>query len=171
MKRYLLTISAVALAGMAITAQAQDAPKLTAGIVPAADTAKITVEQKKKDSFLSTAPAIEIANYRPEDMRGINMFEAPKAEPGEYTGFKLMWGAAFTQQFQGLDHSNSAGPRLVAGVDASDLSCQCCKHVLPRAVCRVKLQGISGAARGNSGVNRDGFAHAEGGQLHFTGAL
>ena len=35
-----------------------------------------------------------------------------------YDGFKLQWGAAFTQQFQGLDHSNTAAPVLVttAGV-------------------------------------------------------
>ena len=120
MKRYLLAIGAGAIAVM--SAQAQVSPKLTAGTtVPATDTAKITVEQKKQDSFFSTAPAIEIANYRPEDMRGINIFEAPKAEPAEYTGFKMMWGAAFTQQFQGLDHSNNAAPKVVAGVDQNKL--------------------------------------------------
>ena len=122
MKRYLVAIGAAVLAGMAATAEAQDAPKLATGAVTnVADTAKMTVQDKKKDSFLSTAPAIEIANYRPEDMRGINVFEAPKAEPAEYTGFKLMWGAAFTQQFQGLDHSNTAAPKVVGGVDANKL--------------------------------------------------
>ncbi len=122
MKRFLLTIGAAAFAGIGITAKAQDAPKLAAAsVTTVTDTAKMTVQDKKKDSFLSTAPAIEIANYRPEDMRGINVFEAPKAEPEEYTGFKLMWGAAFTQQFQGLDHLNTAAPKLVAGVDANKL--------------------------------------------------
>lgn len=122
MKRFLLTIGAAALAGIGMSAAAQEAPKLAAGTVTAVtDTAKVTVQDKKKDSFLSTAPAIEIANYRPEDMRGINVFEAPKSESTEYTGFKLIWGAAFTQQFQGLDHSNTAAPKLVAGVDANKL--------------------------------------------------
>jgi hypothetical protein len=68
---------------------------------------------KEKSNFLKTAPGIEMQNYRPEDKRGINVFEAPKDESLEYSGFKLQWGAAFTQQFQGLDHSNTAAPRLV----------------------------------------------------------
>src|ERR1700674_2415975 len=82
-------------------------------------------DAKKASSFLSTAPGIEMQNYRPEDKRGINIFEAPKDESVAYQGFKLQWGAAFTQQFQGLDHSNTAAPRLVttAGVttDANQL--------------------------------------------------
>lgn len=65
------------------------------------------------NSFMAMAPKIEIQNYRPEDKRGINVFEAPKDESVVYDGFKLQWGAAFTQQFQGLDHSNTAAPRLV----------------------------------------------------------
>ena len=122
MKRYLLTLGA-ALAGLSANAYAQEANKHSATmVVEARDTAKQTVLQKEeKTGFLSTAPNIEIANYRPEDMRGINIFEAPKVEPAEYTGFKLMWGAAFTQQFQGLDHKNTAAPKMVSGVDANKL--------------------------------------------------
>ena len=59
------------------------------------------------------APKIEIQNFRPQDQRGINVFEAPKTTDVPFTGFKLNWGAAFTQQFQSLDHSNTATPRLV----------------------------------------------------------
>ncbi|MEO8579604.1 MAG: hypothetical protein ABI469_05100, partial [Gemmatimonadales bacterium] len=77
----------------------------------AVDTAKKIAKGQSK--FLTTAPGIEMQNYRPEDKRGINVFEAPKDESVAYTGFKLQWGAAFTQQFQGLDHSNTAAPRLV----------------------------------------------------------
>jgi hypothetical protein len=82
------------------------------------DTVKKTVVAKRKMSFLSTAPGVQMQNYRPEDKRGINVFEAPKDEGIGYDGFKLQWGAAFTQQFQGLDHSNTAAPVLVttAGV-------------------------------------------------------
>ena len=86
-----------------------------------ADTAKVTVEKKKASKFMTAAPNIEIQHFRPTDMRGINMFETPKTEDREYTGFKLNWGAAFTQQFQGLDHSNTASPRLVNGVDRNKL--------------------------------------------------
>lgn len=51
---------------------------------------------------------IEIQYLRPTDKRGINVFETPKVAGAEYTGFKLQWGAAFTQQFQSLSHSNTA---------------------------------------------------------------
>jgi hypothetical protein len=82
------------------------------------DTVKKNAGAKSMRSFLSTAPGIQMQNYRPEDKRGINVFEAPKDESLAYEGFKLQWGAAFTQQFQGLDHSNTAAPVLVttAGV-------------------------------------------------------
>ena len=78
-----------------------------------ADTLKKIAGMKTMSRFLSTAPAVEMQNYRPEDKRGINVFEAPKDESVPYAGFKLQWGGAFTQQFQGLDHSNTAAPKLV----------------------------------------------------------
>ena len=81
--------------------------------IPADTLKKIAGMKGKVTSFLSMAPAVEMQNYRPEDKRGINIFEAPKDESVPYSGFKLQWGAAFTQQFQGLDHSNTAAPRLV----------------------------------------------------------
>src|SRR5678815_3634746 len=74
---------------------------------PASDTAKVTVEKKEVSKFMAMAPKIEIQNFRPFDMRGLNVYEAPKDQT-PYTGFKLSWGAGFTQQFQGLDHSNTA---------------------------------------------------------------
>jgi hypothetical protein len=77
------------------------------------DTVKKIAGARKSTSFLTNAPGIEMQNYRPEDKRGINVFEAPKDEAVAYEGFKLQWGAAFTQQFQGLDHRNTAAPRLV----------------------------------------------------------
>ena len=99
----------------------------SAAVAAPIDTAKPTAgkKAKAKTSFLATAPNVEMQNYRPEDKRGINVFEAPKDEGIGYDGFKLQWGAAFTQQFQGLDHSNTASPNLVttAGVttDANQL--------------------------------------------------
>jgi hypothetical protein len=50
----------------------------------------------------------DIQFYRPHSQYGINVFEPPKADTVEYDGFEVDWGAAFTQQFQGLDHSNDA---------------------------------------------------------------
>jgi hypothetical protein len=64
-----------------------------------------------------TAQQIPIQNYRPTDKRGLNMFEAPKNDAVPYDGFKLLIGAAFTQQFQSIDDSNTANPNIVGGVD------------------------------------------------------
>ena len=42
----------------------------------------------------------EIQYFRQVDQRGINVFEAPKEAGVAYTGFKLNFGAAFTQQYR-----------------------------------------------------------------------
>ena len=47
-------------------------------------------------------------NFRPYDQRGINVFEPLKGDNTDYDGFELFWGAAFTQQFQAINHDNSA---------------------------------------------------------------
>ncbi len=68
----------------------------------------------KKDSasgavaVWSLVPQIQIQNFRPADQRGVNVFESPKQSGVPFTGFKLQFGAAFRQQFQGLDHTNTA---------------------------------------------------------------
>ena len=84
------------------------------------DTAKAAVKTTEPSKFMKLAPKIEISNFRPTDMRGINVYEAPKDQT-PFTGFKIGWGAAFTQQFQGLDHSNTAAAKVVSGVDANKL--------------------------------------------------
>src|SRR5215207_1842305 len=66
-------------------------------------------------------PAIEIQHLRANDLRGLNVFEAPKEPGAAYTGFKLAWGGAFTQQFQNLTHTNAAAPKMVAGVNQNAL--------------------------------------------------
>src|SRR5215213_2860959 len=58
---------------------------------------------KKKESRYEPPP-IEIQHMRAADQRGINVFESPKESNIPFTGFKLSWGAAFTQQFQNLTH-------------------------------------------------------------------
>lgn len=65
-----------------------------------------------------TAVAQDPIQYqRPSGQDGMNVFETP-TEPGvEFEGFAIDWGAAFTQQFQRLTHSNDAGtlPELGPG--------------------------------------------------------
>lgn len=67
------------------------------------------------------AAPIRIAYFRPHDTRGLNVFEAPKEEGVPYAGFALQWGAAFTQQFQSVEHDNQATPNVVGGVDLNSL--------------------------------------------------
>lgn len=47
-----------------------------------------------------------IPNSRPNDQRGINVFENNKTSNSEFDGIKLNWGAAFTAQYQDLKHEN-----------------------------------------------------------------
>jgi hypothetical protein len=113
-----LALLALALPLFASPAFAQDGAN---GSAPrATDTAK-PAEKEKESSILATLPRIEIQNLRPSDKRGLNMFEAPKNDGVPYTGFKLNWGAAFTQQFQNLEHSNTAAERIVNNVNANQL--------------------------------------------------
>jgi hypothetical protein len=65
--------------------------------------------------------SVEVSHFRPHDARSLNQFEPPKQEGVPYTGFKLSWGAAFTQQFQGLRHRNTADPNVVGGADLNRL--------------------------------------------------
>ena len=61
-------------------------------------------------------------HFRPYDQRGINVFEPAKGGDADYNGFEIFWGAAFTQQFQMLNHENSATPAPNAdGVDQNAL--------------------------------------------------
>jgi hypothetical protein len=74
-----------------------------------------------QDSVITTGRPIVIQHFRPQDQRGLNMFEAPK-EPGvEYRGFRLDFGAAFASQFQALDHENTALPNMVSSVNTNQL--------------------------------------------------
>ena len=120
----LIAVAAVAALPATVWAQqAQVANNTTTAAeaaAPAADTAKITVGMKQPSKFMAMAPKIEIQNFRPFDMRGINVYEAPKDQT-PYTGFKLSWGAGFTQQFQGVDHSNTATAKVVNNVNANQL--------------------------------------------------
>lgn len=72
------------------------------------------------DSSQAKWPQPLVIQYtRPIDQRGLNMFETPKKAGAPYEGFKMTIGAAFTQQFQGLSHSNDADSVAVAAVNPS----------------------------------------------------
>lgn len=51
----------------------------------------------------------QVANVRPYDQSGINVFEAPKDTNAFFNKLKVKFGAGFTQSFQGLEHTNASG--------------------------------------------------------------
>ena len=123
MKRTLhFLIALAALAALPAVALAQDTPTdppATAG------TADKTDQEDKIASAIEAwkkGRPVTIQYLRPQDKRGLNVFETTK-EPGvEFTGFKLDFGAAFTSQVQNLTHSTAALPNVVNGVNANQLA-------------------------------------------------
>ena len=73
------------------------------------------------DDWMSPQRPQQIQYLKVQDQRSLNIFEAPKVEGVAYHGFDIQFGAAFTQQFQTLIHSNTATSVLVAGVDKNKL--------------------------------------------------
>jgi len=110
MKRayFLASLLSVALP-MAVTAQ-QPAPP-----AEASDTATAV------EAPVSTQPVRVIQHLRPNDRRGLYIFESPKDDGVPYNGFKLDWGAAFSSGFQALDHSNTAAPKMNGTVNQNQL--------------------------------------------------
>ena len=120
--RFFALSAALLVTAPGAIAQTTDKPVTDTGTVAAAPAPVVpesTAVAKKKAKFVQP---IELQHYRPIDQRGINMFETPKDAGVEYTGFKLNWGAAFTQQMQGLDHETTAASRVVNGVEQNQLT-------------------------------------------------
>lgn len=103
-----------------LTAQGTDALAFRAGDEIAA-AAPDSIVDDDESAAVATAPAIRMQYFRPQDQRGTNVFEPPKIAGAPYHGFQLDWGAAFTQQFQALEHENAAAERPANGVDANEL--------------------------------------------------
>ena len=97
--------------------------KAAPATTPAAAPAPTPEEEAAKAAEASWKKGrpITIQYLRPQDKRGLNLFETTK-EPGvEFTGFKMDFGAAFTSQVQDLTHRNTASPNFVSGVDTNKL--------------------------------------------------
>lgn len=110
----LLAATALATATPAVAQQGDTltvATAVAAGTAARTDSARTPEPRKAEESAKRLLlPPIEIQHLRPNDQRGINVFEPPKQDDVPFTGFKLGFGAAFTQQFQALDHRNAATP-------------------------------------------------------------
>jgi hypothetical protein len=62
----------------------------------------------------------DVQYYRPYDKRGQNMFENPKSDMGVSGDFKVRVGANFAQQFQALDHENTAAYVPFSATDSAN---------------------------------------------------
>jgi hypothetical protein len=77
--------------------------------------------KKEGPASVSLFRPADVDHYRPADIRGLNMFETPKESSVPFTGFALSIGGAFTQEFQGLSHANTAAPAVTNGVNSNQL--------------------------------------------------
>jgi hypothetical protein len=83
-------------------------------------TPKVEAPAKKKELTREDfVQKIGVQRLRPNDQRGVNMFETPKKDLVPFTGVAVEFGAAFTQQFQGLDHRSSAERVVPTGATAN----------------------------------------------------
>jgi hypothetical protein len=122
MKRNVLTLTLGAMLALATPALAQQGtegtttPPVTTGAAATPATPAVTPQDSILDSWKKGRP-LAIRYLRPQDKRGINVFETTKEPGAEFGGFKLDIGAAFTSQAQNLSHSNTA-----TQVDANKLA-------------------------------------------------
>jgi hypothetical protein len=108
----LVTVAAGTVAAQAAENGSGKSP--TAAATPADSTTQ-------KATSISLYRPLSIAHVRPADKRGVNVFETPKEDLVPFTGFALSLGGAFTQEFQGLDHQNTAAANVVSGVNQNQL--------------------------------------------------
>jgi hypothetical protein len=110
------------LAVLALAAPAAAQQHTAEGAAPAAAPAATDAdEQAAAEASWKKGRAIRIRYARPQDQRGVNVFETTKAPGADFTGFRLDFSAAFTSQLQSLSHRNSAVPVVVNNVNANQL--------------------------------------------------
>ena len=114
-----LVSAAPAMAQEATATVASNARDTT--LVTPPESTVVAPKKKAAKPLRYIVPKTEIQYLRAADQRGINVYESPKDEGTSFTGFKLNWGAAFTQQFQNLTHENTALPKMVGTTNANSL--------------------------------------------------
>ncbi|HMF59010.1 MAG TPA: hypothetical protein VK595_01480 [Vicinamibacterales bacterium] len=104
------------------TSEGADPPAGTSTAAPAEPvTPAAAAATAAKDSWTKGRP-IAMQYFRPQDKRGLNVFETTKDPGVEFTGFKLDFTAGFTSQVQSLNHRNTADPVIVNGVNTNQLA-------------------------------------------------
>jgi hypothetical protein len=105
-----MLLPALLAAFVAAPALAQDEERVAVNAAPPAEEPAAAAEDTTASGWTANMlqKSIVIQHIRPNDRRGLNVFEPPKDDGVPFTGFRLDVGAAFTQQFQALEHSNTA---------------------------------------------------------------
>jgi hypothetical protein len=117
-----LGLAALLVCGFAGVAAAQQSGDGNGGSAKPSTSARADSGSKKEGpQAVSLFRPLDINHMRPADQRGVNVFEPPKEDEVPFTGFALSFGGAFTQEFQGLAHQNTATPVLVNGVNQNQL--------------------------------------------------
>jgi len=114
----LAALMGTAIAGTVFAQTPENGGKSSSSTTAAARTDTTTPQKTQKISLFRP---LEISHMRPADQRGVNVFEPSKDDSVPFTGFALSFGGAFTQEFQGLAHQNSANAVMVSGVNANQL--------------------------------------------------
>jgi hypothetical protein len=83
---------------------------------------QIVVASAVTFSFSALAQLAPMQYFRPNNQKGINVFETTKNDTSVFTGIKVRVGGNFTQDFQALNHQNNAIPVMVAGVNSNQLA-------------------------------------------------
>jgi hypothetical protein len=107
MHRALLPTLAALLSAGTLSAQTTIAAVAAEPAEPVAATEDTVKPSAEIEGRASLFREVTMQYFTPQDQRGLNTFETPKRAGVPFTGFRLDWGAAFTQQFQSLDHSNA----------------------------------------------------------------
>ena len=131
--RAIIHFATALTAVLALTAPAA-AQQTTGGPAAPAETAAVESPTEEEVAEAKAAAAksaaqeswtkgrpITMQYFRPQDKRGLNVFETTKEAGAEFTGFRLDFNAGFTSQIQSLKHRNSSAPVLVNGVNSNEL--------------------------------------------------
>lgn len=113
-----LIVAATAIALPLFAASAQEA---TGRSMTRAASAATTTDTAKAEGVAVNVFRKTVTAVRPYDQRGVNIFEMPKPDISRFSGPTFDIGAAFSQSFQALEHSNAAAPRMVAGKNQNKL--------------------------------------------------
>ena len=102
---------------------------------------------------------ISIQHVRPNDQRGLNVYEPSKHDTVTFQGTRLVLGGAFRQDFQGLQHSNTntAAPLIGLGHGFNNASANANLDVQLTKGVRVAMTSYLSARHHNETWVKDGY--------------